>query len=194
MKKCYLLLLFSISFCEIKASEKLTNVDSFRSQFLENVEYCEHYQQLDTLKFLKDGYYSFVDFDQTSTFYKLLFCFENKFMNLTEPDHFRYPVEEMYRVRDIRWVFLFYIERYIFKMNSIKIDKFCKISLVNIKTKKELEMWGGNSGENVLMLFQKLIRSTIKKNFKKFVIDEKTMSPLEYIGYRFEISKTKSSI
>ena len=48
-------------------------------------------------------------------------------MNLTEPDHFKYPVEEFYRVRDIRWLFLFYIERYIFNMNSIKIDKFCKI-------------------------------------------------------------------
>lgn len=179
---------------KVQAFEKLTNVDSFRNQFVENVEYCEHYSNLDTLKFLKDGYYSFVNYDNSSSFYKVLFCFEDNFMNLIDPDHYRYPVEELYRVRDIRWIFLFYLERYIFNMNSIKIDKFCRISVINLKTKKELDMWGGNSGEDILMLFQKLIRSTTKKNFKKWVIDEKRMSPMEFIGYKFVVSKTKSAI
>jgi hypothetical protein len=174
--------------------EQLTNVDSFRTQFVDNVEYCEKYTVNDTLKFLKEGYYSFVNFDNSSTFYKILFCFEDNFMNLLEPNHFKYPVEEFYRVRDIRWIFLFYVERYIFNMHSIKIDKFCKIALVNIKNNKEVELWGGNSTENILLIYQKLIKSTIKKSFKKLVIKEKKMSPLEFIGYRFVVTKTKSSI
>ncbi len=174
--------------------ERLTNVDSFRTQFVDNVEYCEKYTVNDTLKFLKDGYYSFVNYDNTSTFYKILFCFEDKFMNLIEPDHFRYHVEEFYRVRDIRWLFLFYVERYIFNMHSIKIDKFCKIALVDIKSKKEVELWGGKSTENIILIYQKLLKSTVKKSFYKSVIKEKKMTPLEYIGYQFVVTKTKSAI
>lgn len=178
----------------MKAVEKLTNVDSFRHQFLENVNYCEKYDVVDTLKFLKEGFYSFVNYDNTSSFYKLLFCYEDKFMNYQDPDRYKYPVEEFYRARDIRWIFLFYMERYIFNMKSIPIDKFCKIKLVNLKSKKELDMWGGQSTENILVLFQKLIRSTSKKSFRKLVIEDKKMSPLEFIGYQFQITKTKSSV
>jgi hypothetical protein len=192
--KIVVVLLLSIFAQKSFAGERLTNVDSFRNQFVENIEYCEKYTVNDTLKFLKDGYYSFVNYDNTSTFYKILFCFEDKFMNLTEPDHFKYPVEEFYRVRDIRWLFLFYIERYIFNMNSIRIDKFCKITLMNTKTKKEVEMWGGKSTENIITIYQKLLKSTVKKSFYKTVIKEKKMTPLEYIGYRFVVSKTKSAI
>lgn len=193
-RKLILILICSGFVLQLSADSRLTNVDSFRHQFLDNVEYCEPYVVQDTLQFLKQGFYSFVNYDHTSTFHKILFCFEPNFMNLPEPDHYKYPVEEFYRIRDIRWLFLFYMERYIFSKNGSRIDKFCQIQLVQIKNHKPIDMWGGKSSENVLMLYQKLIRATSKKTFKKEVILDKIKSPLEFIGYQFEINKVHAAI
>ena len=125
----------------LNAQVQVYAADSFRNDFLETFQYCEPMSIVDTVQFLKQGLYSMDNYDYTSSFNQLFFCFEEGYMNYPDPDRRKYPVEELYRVRDVRWIFLFYLDRYVLASHEkIPINKFCKITLRKIRKNEEVEM------------------------------------------------------
>ncbi|HPI53534.1 MAG TPA: hypothetical protein PLU10_02510 [Chitinophagaceae bacterium] len=177
----------------MKAQVQVSAADSFRTQFLETFQYCEHMEVGDTIQFLKQGLYSMDNFDFTASFNQLFFCFENGYMNFPDPDRRKYPVEELYRVRDVRWIFLFYLDRYILPTkNQIPINKFCKISLHKIRKNEEVEMWDEGSMDNIILIYKKLIRIVNRKGFTLQKLSLHKRSLLEEAGYYFKIEKVKA--
>lgn len=183
------LVVFSFFFIhKVIAQPELAKADSFRVQFLNTFEYCEHMEVVDTIQFLKQGLYSMINYDYTASFNQLFFCFEKGYMNLVEPDRRRYPTEELYRVRDIRWLFLFYLDRYILgKRDTFTANKFCKVSLWKLEKKKKVEvvMWDEGSSEELIMIYQQLIKLVNRKHFSLTKLKQKNKTLFEVVGYEF---------
>ena len=186
-------LFYLIQIFHLKAQVQVSAADSFRVKFLETFQYCEHMAVIDTIQFLKQGLYSMDNFDFTASFNQLFFCFENGYMNFPDPDRRKYPVEELYRVRDVRWIFLFYLDRYLLpSSNKVPINKFCKISLHKIKKKEEVEMWDEGSVDKIILISKKLIRIVNRKGFSLQKLNKHNHGLLQEAGYYFKIEKVKA--
>ncbi len=185
--------LISVHSCRLNAQVQVYAADSFRNEFLETFQYCEPMSIVDTVQFLKQGLYSLDNYDYTASFNQLFFCFEEGYMNYPDPDRRKYPVEELYRIRDVRWIFLFYLDRYVFpSQEKITINKFCKISLHTIKKNREVEMWDEGSVDNIILIYKKLIRIVNRKGFSIQKLKLHKRSLLEEAGYYFKIEKVKA--
>lgn len=198
LKTTYVLFLFLcylLSSNEAVAQVEITKVDSFRSQFINTFEYCEHMEVVDTIQFLKQGLYSMINYDYTASFNQLFLCFEKGYMSLVEPDRRRYPTEELYRIRDIRWIFLFYLDRYILGKSEVKdVNKFCKVNLWHLKRNKKIEivMWDEGSSEELILIYQKLIKLVNRKKFSLSKLKQKQQTLLEAAGYEFTANKVSA--
>lgn len=91
--------------------------------------------------------------------------------------------------RDIRLLFLYYLDQYLLSPinNPNWVDKYSEISILNLKTNKPFEIIGDKAFENLLELYRKLIISIEKKEFKTRVIQNREISMLEFIGFKWII-------
>lgn len=165
------------------------NVDSFRLVIQEGFDYNTPIEITDTFTFLKQGLYSFVNYDNTSTFDDIFLCYEPGYRKLPEPRFAKYRNTALTMKRDIRILFLFYLDQYLLRSNNNNsyVDKFSQISMIDLKTKKPYDIQGDKAFENVIELYRKLIITVEKKEFKNRVLNQKELSMLEFAGYKWVI-------
>ncbi len=169
------------------------NVDSFRNVIQEGFDYNYPILITDTFAFLKQGLYSFSNYDNTSTFNDIFMCYEPGYKKLPEPRYSQYRNTDVTMKRDIRLLFLYFLDQYLLSPanNPNWVDKYSEISMLNLKTKKPFEIVGEKAFENVIELYRKLIISIEKKEFKTQVIQNRQISMLEFIGYKWVIKNTE---
>lgn len=164
-------------------------VDSFRMVITDGFNYNEKIFIFDTLAFVQTGIYAFVNYDQTSTLHDVLLCYEAGYNKEPEPSLSNVATQQLRMIRDIRWLFLFYLDQYVLRTpsNSNKVHKNSRVNLLNIKKDDYVDILGEEGFELVIQLYQQLIIAMNKKTFYEKVIESKSVSLLEFIGYRWEI-------
>lgn len=180
-------------FAKLRAQTFTHDVDSFRTVIQEGFDFNYPILITDTANFLKQGLYSFANYDNTSTFNDIFMCYEPGYNKLPEPRFSKYRNTELTMKRDIRLVFLYYLDQYVLtpRNNPNWVDKYSEISMVNLKTKKPYEIIGDKAFENLIELYRKLIISTEKKEFKKRVLQDREISMLEFIGFKWVIKNVE---
>ncbi len=171
-------------------AQKFTHdVDSFRNVVQDGFDFNYPIEISDTLNFIKQGLYSFVNYDNTSTFDDIFMCYEPGYKKLPNPRFSNYHNTAVSMKRDIRVLFLYYLDQYLIPPlnNTNWVDKYSEISLIDLKTKKEFEIQGDKAFENVIELYRKLIIAAEKKEFKVNVVEKRQISMLEFIGYKWLI-------
>lgn len=188
-----LLLLFSFSPRFSLAQTFTHNVDSFRNVIQEGFDFNTPILISDTLNFIKQGLYSFANYDNTSTFNDLFLCYEPGYRKLPDPRFSQYKNTEVTMKRDIRLLFLYYLDQYVIPPlnNENWVDKYSEISMLNLKTKKPYEIIGDKAFENLIELYRKLIISIEKKEFKTLVLQRREQSMLEFIGFKWVIKNVE---
>ncbi len=191
--KCgWVLFFLSFFLCNtsvIRAQTFTHNVDSFRTVIQEGFDYNYPILVLDTFLFLKQGLYSINNYDNTSTFNDIFLCYEPGYKKLPDPRFSQYRNTDVTMKRDIRLLFLYYLDQYLLSPinNPNWVDKYSEISILNLKTNKPFEIIGDKAFENLLELYRKLIISIEKKEFKTRVIQNREISMLEFIGFKWII-------
>lgn len=177
----------------LRAQTFTHNVDSFRNVIQEGFDYNYPLLITDTFAFLKQGLYSFSNYDNTSTFNDIFMCYEPGYKKLPDPRYSQYKNTDVTMKRDIRLLFLYFLDQYLLSPlnNTNWVDKYSEISMLNLKTKKPFEIVGEKAFENVIELYRKLIISVEKKEFKTQVIQNRQISMLEFIGYKWVIKNTE---
>jgi hypothetical protein len=164
-------------------------MDSFRSVIVEGFNFNEKIVIIDTLEFVKQGIYAFVNYDQTTTLHDIFLCYEYGYNRQPEPSTSLVTVQQIRMIRDIRWVFLYYLDQYVlrsWKNNSV-VNKTSRISLLDIKKDDFIPLYGEEGFDQVLKLYQNLIIAMNKKTFEDKVIKSRDLSLLEFIGYRWKV-------
>jgi hypothetical protein len=166
------------------------SVDSFRNVIVEGFNFNEKISIIDTYEFAKQGIYSFVNYDQTSTFHDIFLCYENGYNREKDPPLTFVTVQNIRMIRDIRWVFLYYLDQYVLRSrsNSNKVTKSSRIAVLDIKKDDYIPIYGEEGFDNVIKLYQALIIAMNKKTFFEDVIITRKVSLLEFIGYRWEVT------
>jgi hypothetical protein len=169
------------------------NVDSFRNVIQEGFDFNTPIEISDTFNFLKQGLYSFANYDNTSTFNDIFMCYEPGYRKLPTPRFSQYKNTEVTMKRDIRLLFLYYLDQYVIRSrnNDNWVDKYSEISMMNVKTKKPYEIIGDKAFENLIELYRKLIISIEKKDFKTQVLQNREISMLEFIGFKWVIKNVE---
>jgi hypothetical protein len=181
---------FSFSFFKVHAQlPRPEYVDSFRNVIVEGFTYNEKIHIEDTLNFIKEGIYSFVNYDQTATFHDIFLCYEHGYNKEIEPTLTFTTVQQIRMIRDIRWLFLFYLDQYVLrsKSNNNHVTKSSRINLIDIKKDDFYSIYGEEGFENVIKLYQQLVVAMNKKSFQEEVVRDRKTSLLEYIGFRWEV-------
>ncbi|MBL7767296.1 MAG: hypothetical protein JNJ58_14445 [Chitinophagaceae bacterium] len=176
--------------CGLKAQQEvLPAVDSFRTVVMNGLNCVEDIYVDDTLDFIKKGLYAFVNYDQTMNFDLLFLCFD-PFYNAYSPlpKGIKPDKEFFTRSRDIRWMFLFYLEYFLLTPRPKGFNQQCKFSLYKIKDNKEADFYGETSSETVVSIYQTLILNATKKSFLEHVIRKKSQTLMENAGYRWVIT------
>jgi len=168
---------------------KPETVDSFRTLIVDAFNYNEKIYIGDTLQFVQLGLYAFVNYDNTSTFYDLLLCYEPGFKREADPPQSFVTVQQQKMIRDIRWLFLFYLDQYVLRtpQNRNKVSKQSRIALLNIKEDDFIEIYGEKGFDHVIKIYQTLIIAMNKKTFYEQVVRDRKISMMEFIGYRWEV-------
>lgn len=164
-------------------------VDSFRAVILDGFNYNEKIYIGDTLAFVQMGLYSFVNYDNTSTFYDVLLCYEPRFNREAEPPPTFVTVQQQRMIRDIRWVFLFFLDQYVLRSssNQNKVNKQSRIALLDIKKDDFVDLYGEKGFDNVIPIYQALLVAMHKKTFAEDVVKNRKVSLLEFVGYRWQV-------
>lgn len=193
MKKYIIYFFFIYNITIVNAQVFTHDVDSFRNVIQDGFDLNSPIEIQDTFLFLKQGFYSMVNYDNTSTFNDIFLCYEPGYRDLIDPKFSEYRFTALTMKRDIRILFLYYIDQYILRSrnNNNWVDKFSEISMIDIKTKKPFEMMGEKGFENVLFLYQKLIIALEKKEFKQKVIQNRELSMLQFLGYDWVIKNVE---
>ena len=194
IKTLILSILISILFTfQSKAQTFTHDVDSFRTVVQEGFDYNYPIIIEDTFQFLKQGFYSFSNYDNTSTFNDIFMCYEPGYKKLPDPRFSSYRNTFVTIKRDIRLLFLFYIDQYLIraKNNDNWVDKFSEISMIDLKTKKPFDIIGDKAFENIITLYRKIIISLEKKEFKTNVLQNRELSAIEFIGYKWVITNVE---
>lgn len=191
MRTFFLVIAFLTCVCA-KAQMQMPNpaaVDSFRAVIIDGFNYNEKIYIGDTLAFVQMGLYSFVNYDNTSTFYDVLLCYEPHFNREAEPPHTFVTVQQQRMIRDIRWVFLFFLDQYVLRSasNQNKANKQSRIALLDMKTDDFVDLYGEKGFDNVIPIYQALLLAMHKKAFSKDVIKDRKVSLLEFVGYRWQV-------
>lgn len=165
------------------------SVDSFRNVITDGFNLNERIIISDALAFVQTGIYAFINYDATSTFHDVLLCYEYGYNKEPEPVLASVAVQQLRMKRDIRWLFLFYLDQYAIRsyFNSNQIHKTSRINLVNIKKDDYEDILGEKGFELVIKIYQKLIIAMNKQSFYEQVVRDQKISMMEYIGYRWEI-------
>lgn len=188
-----LLLLGSRSVTQAQ-QEVLPAVDSFRTVVMNGLNCLEDIYIDDTLDFIKKGLYAIVNYDQTLNFDLLFLCFDPHYSAYSPMPKGVKPDKEFFtRSRDIRWIYLFYLEYFLLTPRPEGFNKQCKISLYKIKDKKdkdnkEADIYGETSSETVVSIYQTLILNATKKSFLDQVIRKKSQTLMENAGYKWVIT------
>lgn len=191
--RIFVFLFFLTKASNLQAQTFTHNVDSFRLVIQEGFDYNYPILVLDTFTFLKQGLYSFSNYDNTSTFNDIFMCYEPGYRKLPDPRFSQYRNTDVTMKRDIRLLFLYYLDQYLLspRNNPNWVDKYSEISMMNLKTKKPYEIIGDKAFENLIELYRKLIISIEKKEFKTKVIQNREISMLEFIGFKWVIKNTE---
>lgn len=175
--RVFLLFFFSASFKSIRAQQHVYdfNVDSFRQVIIDGFTLNSPILDKDTFLFLRQGLYAFVNFDQTSTFQDVLMCYERGYNHLPDPDQRKFDLAPLRMSRDIRVLFLFYLERYFlgFRSSSYPLHKLSTFKMIDMDSQDDLPVFGEKGSECIIGLYRKLIVSIDKPEFKRLVIQEK---------------------
>lgn len=191
---CTFFLLQSILNAHKSTAQTFThNVDSFRIVIQEGFDFNYPIIINDTFNFLKQGLYSFVNYDNTSTFNDIFMCYEPGYRKLPNPRFSEYRNTAVTMKRDIRLLFLYYLDQYLLSPHNNEnwVDKYSEISMLNLKTKKPYEIIGDKAFENVIELYRKLIITIDKKEFKTRVLQNREISMLEFIGFKWVITNVE---
>ncbi|QLH44953.1 MAG: hypothetical protein HWD58_04680 [Bacteroidota bacterium] len=141
----------------------------------------------DTLLFLRQGLYAFVNYDNTSTYEDVLMCYEPGYRKLQDPSQHQFDLSQLRMRRDIRILFLFFLDRYLLgarlTLHATKLHKLSTIELLETDSRKEYDIYGEDGGDHIIALYRTLILSIDKKNFQDLVIHQPRVSLLEFIGY-----------
>ncbi len=198
LKTCFflnlsLLFWFQLTPIQSKAQTFTHDVDSFRNVVQEGFDFNYPIEISDTFLFIKQGLYSFVNYDNTSTFDDIFMCYEPGYKKLPNPRFANYHNTSISIKRDVRILFLYFLDQYLIPPanNPNWVDKYSEISLIDLKTKKNYEIQGDKAFENVIELYRKLIIAIEKKDFKTKVLKERQLSMLEYIGYKWNIQNVE---
>ena len=112
-KTLILSILFSILFTfQSKAQTFTHDVDSFRTVVQEGFDYNYPIIIEDTFQFLKQGFYSFSNYDNTSTFNDIFMCYEPGYKKLPDPRFSSYRNTFVTIKRDIRYVSYTHLDVY----------------------------------------------------------------------------------
>jgi hypothetical protein len=116
-----------------------------------------------------------VNYDQTSTFQDVLMCYERGYNQLQDPDQRKFDLAPLRMPRDIRVLFLFYLERYFlgFRSSSYPLHKLSTFKMIDMDSQDDLPVFGEKGSECIIGLYRKLIVSIDKPEFKRLVIQEK---------------------
>lgn len=194
--KIFISILFTFFLIPSKSySQTFThNVDSFRNIVQEGFELNAPIIIEDTFLFIKQGLYSFVNYDNTATFDDIFMCYEPGYKKLPNPRYFQFGNNAVSMKRDIRILFLYYLDQYLLPPlnNPNWVDKYSEISMLDLKTKKTFEVLQGDKAfENVIELYRKLIIAVEKKDFKTKILQNRETSMLEFIGYKWIIKNVE---
>ncbi|MBK7588670.1 MAG: hypothetical protein IPI22_10200 [Bacteroidetes bacterium] len=120
-------------------------------------------------------------------------CYEPGYKKLPNPRFSEYRNTDMTMKRDIRLLFLYFLDQYLLspRNNNNWVDKYSEISLLNLKTNKPYEIIGDKAFENLIELYRKLIISIEKKDFKTRVLQNREISMLEFIGFKWVIKNVE---
>ena len=164
-------------------------VDSFRNVIVDGFNLNERIIISDALTFVQTGIYAFINYDATSTFHDILLCYEYGYNKEPEPILASVEAQQLRMKRDIRWLFLFYLDQYVVRsyFNTNQIHKTSRIHLVNIKKDDYENILGDEGFDLVIKIYQKLIIAMNKKSFYEQVVRDQKKSMMEYIGYKWEI-------
>lgn len=165
------------------------SVDSFRSVIADGFNLNQRILILDALAFVQTGIYAFINYDETSSFHDVLLCYEYGYNKEPEPHPSLVPVQQLRMKRDIRWLFLFYLDQYALRSfyNSNQVHKTSRIHLLNIKKDDYEDILGQKGFDLVIKIYQKLIAVMYKPSFYEQVVRDQKISMMEYIGYKWEI-------
>lgn len=187
----FLTFLLSFSFNKNCSAQppNASSIDSFRSVIVDGFNFNEKIVIIDTLEFVKQGIYAFVNYDQTTTLHDIFLCYENGYNRQPEPSTSLVTVQQIRMIRDIRWVFLYYLDQYVLRSwkNNMIVNKSSRISLLDIKKDDFVPLYGEDGFDQVLKLYQTLIIAMNKKTFEDKVVRSREVSLLEFIGYRWEV-------
>jgi hypothetical protein len=192
MMRTLFLLLALLASTAARAQMQMPNpatVDSFRAVIVDGFNYNEKIYIGDTLAFVQMGLYSFVNYDNTSTFYDVLLCYEPRFNREAEPPSNFVTVQQQRMIRDIRWVFLFFLDQYVLRAgsNQNKVNKQSRIALLDIKKDDFVDLYGEKGFDNVIPIYQALLVAMHKKPFAEDVVKNRKVSLLEFVGYRWQV-------
>lgn len=184
------ILIFLISCCHKSQAQKNPyhfNVDSFRQIIVDGFSMNTPIRVEDTLLFLRQGLYAFVNYDNTSTYEDVLMCYEPGYRKLQDPSQHQFDLSQLRMRRDIRILFLFFLDRYLLgarlTLHATKLHKLSTIELLETDSRKEYDIYGEDGGDHIIALYRTLILSIDKKNFQDLVIHQPRVSLLEFIGY-----------
>ena len=172
------------------------HVDSFRQVIVNGFLLNSPIRVDDTLLFLRQGLYAFVNYDNTCTFEDVLMCYEPGYRKLTDPNQHHFDLSQLRMKRDIRILFLFFLVRYVLgsklPLHSSKLHKLSTIQLLETDSRKEYDVYGVDGGDHIIALYRALILSIDKKNFQEFVIRQPRVSLLEFIGFDWWFGRVTS--
>ena len=194
----YVAILFTLGFVGLHSnalSQTVTpipsneSVDSFRNVIADGFNLNERIIISDALTFVQTGIYAFINYDATSTFHDVLLCYEYGYNKEPEPILASVPAQQLRMKRDIRWLFLFYLDQYVLRsyFNTNQIHKTSRINLAHIKKDDYEDILGDKGFDLVIKIYQKLIIAMNKKSFYEQVVRDQKISMMEYIGYKWEI-------
>ncbi len=197
MKALYRSLFFTLLLCASAISPKQSlaqppspaYIDSFRMVIVDGLNYNEKIEITDTLQFIQLGLYSFVNFDNTSTFHDLFMCYEPGYNRLPNLSFELESVKQMHMIRDIRWLFLYYLDQYVVRKNTNqqRVFKSSLIQLHRTKDLKEISIYGDEGFDTVIKLYQDLIVAANKKTFLHDVVQSRNTSLMEFVGYQWSV-------
>lgn len=165
------------------------SVDSFRVVIADGFNLNERIVISDALNFVQTGIYSFINYDETSSFHDVLLCYEYGYNKEPEPHPSLVAAQQLRMKRDIRWLFLFYLDQYALRsfFNNNQIHKTSRIHLLNIKKDDYEDILGDKGFDLVIKIYQKLIIAMNKQSFYEQVVRDQKISMMEFIGYKWEI-------
>jgi len=170
-------------------------VDRFYKTVDSVLDCKKQYNFSDTILFIKKALDSYKYNEVSSKFDLFLTCHEKKYVNDLKENSRNIPTVEIssaYLETDRKYILLFYIDNYLLAKrlngNSIpdKLTVYSKICLKDIKSGKTIVMGKENDQTLLRYIYEKLITIYSNKKALARLLCRKKISPLEYIGYKWE--------